>query len=98
LEHSFENIHTALRLVYFGKTTLIDWNDAENVYDSKITTDLSFAYDFSKNLSLVIGGTNLFDVYPSKQDPGLTESGGLWDAVQMGFSGRFLYGKLVFKL
>ncbi|MCX6174626.1 MAG: TonB-dependent receptor [Ignavibacteriales bacterium] len=98
IEHGFENIHTSLRLVYFGKVTLIDWNDAENVYDSKITTDLSFAYDFTKNLSLIIGGTNLFDVYPNKQDPGATESGGLWDAVQMGFSGRFLYGKLVFKL
>lgn len=98
LEHSFENIHSALRLVYFGKTTLIDWNDDENVYDSKITIDLSIAYDFSKNLSLIIGGTNLFDVYPNKHDPGLTETGGLWDAVQMGFSGRFLYGKLVFNL
>lgn len=97
-EHSYENLHTALRLVYFGKVTLIDWNDAENIYDPKITTDLSVAYDFDKNLTLIIGGTNLFDVYPNKQDPGATESGGLWDAVQMGFSGRFLYGKLVFRL
>lgn len=98
IDHSINNFHSSFRLVYFGKVTLVNWNDAEDVYDAKLTTDLSFAYDFTKNLTLIAGASNLFDVYPKKQDPGTTESGGLWDAVQMGFSGRFTYAKLMFRL
>jgi iron complex outermembrane receptor protein len=45
-------------------------------------------------MTLVLGASNLFDVYPTKQDDSETETGGAWDAVQMGFSGRFLFAKL----
>ncbi len=46
------------------------------------------------NVTLSVGAANLFDVYPTVQDTE-TETGGLWDAVQMGFSGRFLYSRLM---
>jgi iron complex outermembrane receptor protein len=35
----------------------------------------------------------IFDAYPSQQDTE-TETGGLWDAVQMGSSGAFYFLRL----
>ena len=65
-------------------------------YDSKTTVDLTLGYKF-RNLRLSIGAANLLNAYPNQHDPGYTESGGLWDAVQMGFSGPFYFAKLGFK-
>jgi len=38
----------------------------------------------------------LFNAYPTRQDLE-TETGGLYDAVQMGFNGRFFYSRLSFR-
>lgn len=97
LDYSLNRLHANLRLVRFGKVTLVDWLDTEDVYEPQITTDISIGYDLSHNLSLIIGGSNLFNTYPTLQDTE-TETGGLWDAVQMGFSGRFYFAKLNFRL
>jgi iron complex outermembrane receptor protein len=86
--------HATVRVTHFGRITLIDWLDTEDVYHSKVTTDLSLGYDIADNLTLILGSANVFDVYPDMQDTE-TETGGLWDAVQMGFSGRFLFGRIL---
>ena len=65
-------------------------------YDAKSTLDVTVGYKF-KNLILSIGAANILNAYPDQQNPGYTESGGLWDAVQMGFSGPFYFAKLGFK-
>lgn len=96
IDHSMDRFHSSLRLVRFGTVTLIDWLDTKDLYESKITTDLSFGYDLSNNVSLVVGGANLFNEYPTQQDTE-TETGGLWDAGQMGFSGRFYFARLNFR-
>ena len=85
------------RFTRFGEVTLIDWLDTEDVYAARITTDASASYRLSNNLSFTIGGDNLFNRYPSQQDTE-TETGGVWDAVQMGFSGAFYYARLSFKI
>lgn len=97
IDHVINKFHTSLRFVHFGEIKLIDWIGTEDIYEAKMTTDLSFAYDFTDNLTLILGSANIFNVYPSEQDTE-TETGGLWDAVQMGFSGRFIYSKFMFKL
>ena len=74
--------------------TLIDWLDTRDVYKAKATTDLSLAYRLSNRTRLTVGAVNLFNVYPSQQDTE-TETGGLWDAVQMGFSGAFYFARFV---
>jgi iron complex outermembrane recepter protein len=51
---------------------------------------------FSPSLNLNVGVANLFNVYPDAQDTE-TETGGVWDAVQMGFSGSLYFVKLGFK-
>jgi hypothetical protein len=86
-----------VRLVRFGKVTLIDWLDTEDVYDARLITDVSVTYLLLGNASVTVGGHNIFNRYPTQQDTE-TETGGLWDAVQMGFSGAYYYARLNFKL
>ncbi|MEO7174693.1 MAG: TonB-dependent receptor [Saprospiraceae bacterium] len=84
-----------LRLNYFDKIELEDYVGAADNYDSKITLDLSATLNLSKNIRFTIGASNLLNTYPTEQDPE-TESGGLYDAVQMGSNGAFLFTKLGF--
>ncbi len=111
VEYGYSNFVGSLRFTQFGKVELINFNDDGDdvitvsddpftneldVYDPKVTTDLSIGYKF-KNAQLTIGGNNVLNTYPDQQDPALTESGGLWDAAQMGFSGAYYYTRLSFK-
>ncbi|MBI2619436.1 MAG: TonB-dependent receptor [Ignavibacteriales bacterium] len=97
LDYGMNRWRSSLRFVRFGKVTLIDWLDTEDVYEARVTTDFSVGYDLTNNISLVFGGVNLLNVYPKDQDTE-TETGGIFDAVQMGFSGRFYFAKLNFRL
>lgn len=89
-------VDTRLHVTRFGKVVLIDWLDEEDIYDAKYTTDFSLGYRLSRNLSLTLGGANIFNRYPTQQDTE-TETGGLWDAVQMGFSGAYYFARASLK-
>lgn len=78
-------------------------------FSGKVTTDLYASYNLSKNSTLTIGVDNLFNVHPDKSvvpgsvslatgssSWGDSESGGPFDAVQMGFDGTRLFAKLIF--
>ncbi len=97
VNYGIRDFDAQMRFTRFGKVTLIDWLDTEDVYDPRITTDASATYRLSRNLSFTVGGDNLFNRYPTQQDTE-TETGGLWDAVQMGFAGAFYYARLSFKI
>jgi iron complex outermembrane receptor protein len=90
-------VDALIRLVRFGEVTLIDWLDTEDVYDARLTTDASVTYRVSRTVSITLGGNNVFNRYPSQQDTE-TETGGVWDAVQMGFAGAFYFARLNFTL
>lgn len=71
-------------------------------FNSKITTDAFVSYKLFKHLTVYVGADNIFNVHPdlgvnpqAKGYSGDNESGGPWDAVQMGFNGRRLFGKIV---
>jgi iron complex outermembrane receptor protein len=68
-----------------------------DVYDPRTTFDLSVGYSATKHISIIVGGNNIFDAYPSHHDPGWTEGGGMWDAVQMGIGGAYYYGRVLVK-
>ena len=74
------------------------------VFGGKVTTDLYTSIKLNKNVNWVLGIDNLFNVHP---DPAYTkgaklnsfgdsESGGVFDAVQMGSNGLHLFTKLAF--
>ncbi|MDD7915217.1 TonB-dependent receptor [Polaribacter sp. MSW5] len=110
INHKINKLKSSLSFTHFSKIKLIDWqihkdlnnfNNSESErleasidnYKPKITTDLHFSYQFNKSLNFQIGANNLFNIYPTKQNS-FTDSGGLWDATQMGTNGSFYYTKL----
>ena len=97
LDYKLKKFSTNLRFTRFGEVRLEDFNGEDDVYKAKVVFDLTLGYDLSHNLSLRLGAANLLNVYPSAQDPGATETGGIWDAVQMGADGTFYFAKLGFK-
>ena len=72
-------------------------------YNGKMVSDVYFTYHFSRNINASIGVDNLFNVHPDLgAAPGAHysaydgETGGPWDAVQMGFDGMRMFGKVGF--
>ncbi|MEI6576234.1 MAG: TonB-dependent receptor [Bacteroidota bacterium] len=105
VEYLINNFSANLRFTNYGDVKLVNWNDnGDNIidpgeldtYKAKMSTDLSVSYKI-KNISFTIGGNNILNAYPDVHDPALTESGGIWDAVQMGFSGAYYYTRLGFR-
>ena len=97
-----------LRNVYFGEVTeATNDTDRQQVFGTKVVTDLSFGYKASESLTLTIGANNLLDVYPDRaadtfSDGGTNRSSGRFDwsrrAQQFGVGGRFLFARLSFNL
>ncbi|PTS99669.1 TonB-dependent receptor [Pedobacter sp. HMWF019] len=81
-----------------GKTVLEQFN-----YSGKMVTDIYASYKISKRLTVFFGADNVFNIHPdyayvqgAKLSAYDSETGGAWDAVQMGFNGRRLFTKLAF--
>lgn len=75
----------------------------EYIYSGKLTTDLYLSYNITKSMSLFWGFDNIFNVHPdlgiNPQARGWAfnnETGGPWDAVQMGGNGRRAFARLAF--
>jgi iron complex outermembrane receptor protein len=69
----------------FDNSTVVD-------YAAKAVFDLTASVDVSDNFNLTLGLNNLFNTYPTQQDANNdTDSGGYFDAVQMGFGGSYYY-------
>ena len=114
LNYEYKRLKTSLNFTRFSEIKLIDWQIAQNVsnfnnseaerlksatdiYQPKITTELHFCYQLNTTINLQLGANNLFNIYPTEQNS-FTDSGGLWDATQMGTNGSFYYTKLNIKL
>lgn len=97
VDHNIRRFDTQVRATNFGRVSLIDFVDDRDLYTAKATTDLSVSYRITNRSRLVIGAANLFNVYPAQQDTE-TETGGTWDAVQMGFSGTFYFARVSLKM
>lgn len=103
-DYKLKRWNVNLRFNRFGKVTLVDWkptylsadelklNSPFDVYKPKITTDLALGYDLTGKSTFTVGASNLFNVYPDKQDVD-TETGGNYDPVQMGFGGTFIFAR-----
>lgn len=97
LDYKLQQFGAFVRFTRFDAILLEDWLGRNHYYSPKITTDVTLSYPLSPNLSLYVGGTNIFNAYPDKQNVE-TEGGGLYDAVQMGITGGFYFVRLGFKL
>lgn len=101
LDYVINNFSIMARGTKFAGVKLIDFNFDTNdpdIYDDRYTVDLSVNYKVNDKFNFTIGGQNILDAYPSIQDSGLTETGGMWDAVQMGYGGAFFFAKMGLRL
>lgn len=93
-----------LRNGYFGEVReATNENDPtiDYTFGAKVITDLTAGYSFSDNVTFTIGANNLLDVYPDKNDPAFRSSGRFIysrRSVQFGQNGRYVFGRLTFKL
>ncbi|RKS43352.1 iron complex outermembrane receptor protein [Gillisia mitskevichiae] len=93
-----------LRNVFFGEVTEATTTVAnQQVFSSKIVTDLSLGYVASESLTLTVGANNLLDVYPDRAKGEFNNrSDGRFDwsrrAQQFGIGGRFLFARVAFTL
>ena len=84
-------VETDLKIIHFGKQTLGTFSGTANgvpnaKYAPKTSADLSLTYSFDKNMKITLGGNNIFNVKPSKQDPNETDNGFNYDSVQFGLN------------
>ncbi len=109
---SFGKYNVLLRNVFFGEVTdPDDFNgdprvdgtvvSDDAVYGGKVVTDLSFSAKLLENLNVTIGANNLLDVYPDENREGGTAGDQFVFSrrtSQFGYTGRFLFARVNFKL
>jgi iron complex outermembrane recepter protein len=88
-----------LNLAYFSKVEIAPNTFVPNgnfIFKPRLTTDISFSYKLHKNYTFTIGADNIFDVYPTIQEPYTTDTGGPWESVQQGYNGAFFFARFAF--
>ncbi|HEX2607129.1 MAG TPA: TonB-dependent receptor [Flavisolibacter sp.] len=103
LTYGISKFNFFLRNVWFGEVTeATNTVTAQQVYGSKVITDLSIGYKITSALRLSVGANNLLDVYPDETlDPSTrTANQFIYSrrATQFGFNGRYLFGRLELNL
>ncbi len=70
VSHSFEAFSVNARVSYFGESEDADISPAGSVqtYDATTFVDLEASYAINDNLSVTIGGRNIFDEFPDEAD------------------------------
>lgn len=105
----WKNASFYLRNTYFGKVTgadvldangdgIIEFNEHQKIGD-KIITDISVAYQFTKNIGLTLGVNNLFDIYPTRNLPASSNNDQFIysrSTSQFGQNGRYIFSRLNF--
>jgi iron complex outermembrane receptor protein len=92
------------RVNYFGDVVAGTWTQIDDPsappqrYSPRTTLDLSVGFDLRDDMTLTVGGSNIFDAEPTEQDPAETENGALWENVQMGINGAFYFARISFRL
>ncbi|MBA6154317.1 TonB-dependent receptor [Gelidibacter maritimus] len=86
------NFHFFLRNVYFGEVTEATSNvNLQQVFSSKVVTDLSVGYHVSDSFLLTVGANNLLDIYPdlAKESITWTDANGATQSGNNRSTGRF---------
>ena len=96
-DYSQGQLETSLRIIHFGPQTLGTFSGPpvpNQKYEAKTSADLSFTWAFTDRTRLTVGGTNIFDVKPTRQDPNETDNGFKYESVQFGLNGAAMFARL----
>ncbi len=98
---SVKNWYFFLRNNYFGSTTSAVDPDFTQIFSPKVITDFSVGYNFTHSLSITLGASNIFDVYPDRALAHNTLNGRFlwaWRSIQFGTGGRYIFASLRFNM
>jgi iron complex outermembrane recepter protein len=93
-------LETDFRIINYGPQTLGTFSGApvpNQYYKSKTSADLAFTWSFTDKTKLTVGGTNIFNVHPSEQNPDETDNGFKYESVQFGLNGAAYFARLSHK-
>ncbi|MBQ5949736.1 TonB-dependent receptor domain-containing protein [Massilia sp. ST3] len=99
-DYSLDKFETSLRIVHFGPQTLGTFSGPpvpNQKYEAKTSADLSFTWAFTDKTKFTVGGTNIFNVKPTAQDPNETDNGFKYESVQFGLNGASVFARLSHK-
>ena len=75
-----------------------NFESRDQIFNPKIITDLSFQYNFENNISIKLGGNNIFNVFPDEHLHSANMGSGIFTysrrVQQFGLRGAFWYGKI----
>jgi len=92
--YTLEDLSVNLAFNRYGEYTVTD--GGRQTFGAEILTDLRFKYQINDNLSVNVGGNNIFDVYPDKNTIGNSRTGTIVDAsgnTIVSSSGVFTYSR-----
>jgi iron complex outermembrane receptor protein len=90
-------LETDFRIVHYGPQTLGTFSGPpvpNQRYEAKTSADLSFTWSFTDKTKLTLGGTNIFNVHPTSQNPDETDNGFRYESVQFGLNGAAYFARL----
>ncbi len=88
------------KFIHFGPMTLGTFSGPpvpNQYYAGKTSADASVTYHFNDAIKLTVGGANIFNQFPSKQNPDETDNGFKYEAVQFGLNGAAWFARLAVK-
>jgi len=90
-------LETDFRIVHYGPQTLGTFSGPpvpNQHYEAKTSADLSFTWSFTDKTKLTVGGTNIFNVHPTVQNPDETDNGFKYESVQFGLNGAAYFARV----
>ncbi len=88
------------KIVYFGSQTQGTFSGppVPNLhYEPKTSMDLGLSWQATPALKLSVGGNNVFNVKPTRQNPDETDNGFYYDSVQFGLNGASYYARAYYR-
>lgn len=90
-----------VKFIYFGSQTLGTFSgppEPNARYGARSSADASLTYTFNQQRTqFTVGGTNVFDTFPSRQNEDETDNGFIYDSVQFGLNGASVFARLAHK-
>jgi iron complex outermembrane receptor protein len=93
---------TDLKVIHFGSQELGTFSGTaagvpNQYYEAKTSADMSVTYSFTDNAKITVGATNVFDVFPTRQNADETDNGHVFESVQFGLNGRAYFARFWYR-
>lgn len=99
-DYTLGQLESDFRIIHYGPQTLGTYDGPpvpNQYYKAKTSADLAFTWSFSEKTKLTVGGTNIFNVHPTQQNPDETDNGFKYESVQFGLNGAAYFARLSHK-